>query len=102
MDFSTHVFVINKIGTRVGGNPSVQGISLGFCSPEGMRDGRVRVSKSYTNTIDFMVEDILTAPQYINSKKALFIEPTKGVRKMVVPNTHPFQFINDLKKDAIS
>ena len=68
----------------------------------GLRDNRVRVSKRYTNSLHAIVEDVLSAPQYINSKKTFFIEPTKGIRKMTVPYVHPFKLINQLQQDAIS
>ena len=102
LDYSEHVFAITKVLARASSNPGAQAYSFYFCSPEGLRDTRVRVSKSYTNSLDAIVEDILTAPQYINSKKTFFIEPTKGIRRITVPYIHPFKFINHLKQDAIS
>lgn len=102
LDYSEHVFAITKVIARASSNPGAQAYSFYFCSPEGLRDTRVRVSKSYTNSLDAIVEDILTAPQYINSKKTFFIEPTKGIRRITVPYIHPFKFINHLKQDAIS
>ena len=102
LDYSEHVFTITKVLARASSNPGAQAYSFYFCSPEGLRDTRVRVSKSYTNSLDAIVEDILTAPQYINSKKTFFIEPTKGIRRITVPYIHPFKFINHLKQDAIS
>ena len=102
LDYSEHVFTITKVLARASSNPGAQAYSFYFCSPEGLRDTRVRVSKSYTNSLDAIVEDILTAPQYINSKKTFFIEPTKGIRRITVPYIHPFKFINQLKQDAIS
>ena len=102
LDYSTHVFTITRINSRASPRPGTMVYSLGFSSPEGLRDNRVRVSKSYTNTIDAIVEDILSAPQYINTKKTLFLEETKGIKKTVVPYQHPFKLINQLKMDAIS
>ena len=43
---------------------------------------------------------MLTSKFYINSNKDLFIEPTVGIKKMVVPNMHPFKLINQLKREA--
>ena len=102
LDYSEHVFAITKVLARASSNPGAQAYSLYFCSPEGLRDNRVRVSKSYTNSLDAIVEDVLSAPQYINSKKTFFIEPTKGIRKITVPYIHPFKLINQLQQDAIS
>ena len=102
LDFSTNVFTITKINSRQSPRPGTMTYQLQFSSPEGLRDNRVRVSKSYTNTIDAIVEDVLSAPQYINTKKTLFLEESKGIKKMIVPYVHPFKLINQLKVDAIS
>ena len=102
LDYSTHVFTITKINSRTSPRPGTMVYSLAFSSPEGLRDNRVRVSKSYTNTVDAIIEDVLSSAKYINTKKTLFLEETKGIKKMVVPYVHPFKLINQLKLDAIS
>lgn len=102
IDYTDNVFAITRIINKVSSQPGVQVFSLEFCSPEGLRNYRVRTSKSYTDSIDAIVEDLLTSKFYINSKKTLFIEPTKGIRKIVAPNSPPFRLINQLKVDAIS
>tara|TARA_B100000287_G_scaffold328111_2_gene312591 strand:- start:1021 stop:2412 length:1392 start_codon:yes stop_codon:yes gene_type:complete len=102
LDYSKHVFAITKITSRVSPQPGVNVYGLSFSSSEGLRNQRVKVTKSYTNTIDAIVEDLLSSAKYINSKKTFFIEPTKGVRKIVVPYTNPFKLINQLKQEAIS
>ena len=102
LDYSTHVFTITKVVSRTSPRPGVMVYQLHFSSPEGLRDNRVRVSKSYTNSIDAIVEDVLSSAKYINTKKTLFLEETKGIKKTVVPYVHPFKLINQLKVDAIS
>ena len=77
-------------------------IILHFTSSEMMRNSRTRVSKSYTNSIDKIVIDVLQNERYLNSKKDLFIEGTTGVRKLVAPNSLPFTFIQKLTSEAIS
>ena len=42
---------------------------LSFCSPELLRSNRTKVSKSYTDTIDKTVENILRDSRFINTKK---------------------------------
>ena len=102
LDYSTHVFTITKINSRISTNPSTMVYNLAFSSPEGLRDNRTRVSKSYTDSIDSIVEDVLSSTKYINTKKTLFMEETKGIKKMVVPYVHPFKLINQLKMEAVS
>jgi len=100
IDFTENVMSIYRIDTRVSVSSGTEVFTLHFCSPEGLRDNRVRVSKSYTKSIDNIVKDVLTSKFYINSNKDLFIEPTVGIKKMVVPNMHPFKLINQLKREA--
>jgi hypothetical protein len=102
LDYSTHVFTITKINSRTSPNPGTMVYSLAFSSPEGLRDNRTRVSKSYTDSIDSIVENVLSSAKYINTKKTLFMEETKGIKKMVVPYQHPFKLINQLKMEAVS
>ena len=102
LDYSTHVFTVTKINSRVPARPGVMVYNLAFSSPEGLRNERTRVSKSYADSIDGIVEDVLSSAKYINTKKTLFMEETKGIKKMVVPYLHPHKLINQLKMEAIS
>ena len=101
IDYTENVFSIYKIDTRLMGD-GAEAIVLHFASPEMMRNSRTRVSKSYTNSIDKIVIDVLQNERYLNSKKDLFIEETVGVRKLVAPNSLPFTFIQKLSSEAIS
>ena len=95
-------FAINKVTVREKLNQETQLIALSFVSPEILRDKRVRVSKSFTNTIDQIVESIIKDPRYTNSNKDLYIEPTAGIRKVVCPNMHPYDFIKNLMMEAVT
>ena len=101
IDYTENVFSIYKIDTRIMEGQS-EVIILHFTSSEMMRNNRTRISKSYTNSIDKIVIDVLQNERYLNSKKDLFIEGTTGVRKFVVPNSQPFTFIQKLASEAIS
>ena len=61
---------------------------------------KTRVSKSYTGSISGTVFDILR--NELGSLQDINVEPTLGIRKIVVPNNHPYTIINQLKKEAIS
>ena len=101
IDYSENVFVVYKIKKRQA-DGNMQALELQFTSPEMLKSNRIRVSKSYTNTIDIIAEDILTNERYLNTKKDLFIEPTVGIRKMVVPNLHPYDALTKLATESIS
>ena len=101
IDYTENVFSIYKIDKRIMAD-SAEAIVLHFTSPEMMRNNRTRVSKSYTNSIDKIVKDVLQNERYINSKKDLYIEGTIGVRKMIAPNNQPFTFVQKLASESIS
>jgi hypothetical protein len=101
IDYTENVFSIYKIDTRIMSD-GAEAIVLHFASSEMMRNSRTRVSKSYTNSIDKIVIDVLQNERYLNSKKDLFIEGTIGVRKMVAPNSFPFTFVQKLASESIS
>ena len=101
IDYTENVFSIYKIDKRIMGD-GAEAIVLHFASPEMLRNSRTRVSKSYTNSIDKIVIDVLQNERYINSKKDLFIEGTVGVRKLIAPNSFPFTFVQKLSSEAIS
>ena len=102
MDFTNVPFVTYKVNTRVDANKNTQLINVSFTSPEMLIDKRVRVSKSYTDTIDGIVTSILRDKRYINTLKELYVEPTAGIRKVVCPNLHPFNFITNLATESVS
>ena len=96
IDFSENVLSVYSIGIQEDNSKGSQIIELRLITPESLTNQRVRVSKSYSDTTDRIVEDILTGTNFINTKKNIFIEPTKGNRRIVVPNMHPFNIINNL------
>ena len=81
-DFSENVFAVYKIVNKEEVSNDAQIFTLSFCSPEFLRNNRTRISKSYTDTIDKTVENILRDSRFINTKKKLFLETTSGIRKV--------------------
>jgi len=102
IDFTNVPFTTYKINVREDANKNSQVIQVSFTSPEIIRNNRVRVSKSYTETIDKIVTNILRDKRYVNTLKTLNIEPTSGIRKVVSPNFHPYRFILNLATESIS
>ena len=96
------IFAITKVTAREGLDPNVQLLALTFVSPEILRDKRVRVSKSFTASIDKIIESILTDSRYINTNKNVYLEETAGIRKVVCPNLHPYEFIKNLTMEAVT
>ena len=102
IDFTQSSFAIYKVTVRESISQDTQLLALSFTSPELLRDKRVRVSKSYTDSIDRIVESVLTDARYINTNKDIYIEPTAGIRKIVCPNLHPYAFINNLTQESLT
>ena len=101
-DFGENVFAIFKVLERVDVSNNAQAFTLSFCSPELLRSNRTKISKSYTDTIDIIVESVLRDSRYINTRKKLFLETTSGTRKIIAPNIRPFTFIKNLTDEALS
>ena len=102
IDYTEHSFCAYKIGSRTDLAQGAEVFEISLVSPELFRSVRTRISKSYTESIDKIVEDILRNPLYCNSKKQLFIEPTSGIRRLVIPNKNPFNIIKDLANESMS
>ena len=101
IDFSENVLSIYKIGYVSDVSKSSQMIEVHLISPEFLKNQRLRVSKSYqVKTNDQIIEDVLTNTEYIDTKKNVFIEPTKGSRNIISPNYHPFDLIKILTTES--
>ena len=71
---------------------------LHFCSPELLINDRIRISKTIQGTYTDMIKDVLK--NHLYTKKELFFEETDDLKKLVVPNLHPLEFINRLTQVA--
>ena len=101
IDYTKHLMSVYKIDTRLP-NKNAEAFMLHFCSPELLKNKRIRLSKSYTESTDKIVTDILQNEKSINTGKSLFIEKCKGIKKIISPNKTPYGLISDLATDAIS
>ena len=96
-------FFVYKIVMNTEISKNAQMIELSLVTPELLKNFRTRVSKSYTNTIDNIVQDILQNDNsLIGTKKDVFIDATSGIRRMVVPNLRPYDIIKNLATEAVS
>ena len=91
-----HVY---KITDRRMVNQNLMTYTIHFASREFMRNTRLKVSQSFTGTLDQMVSDI--TKDYLDSRKTLFVETTSNQDTILIPNKTPFDAINDIAKRAI-
>ena len=81
-------------------NPRTQIYTLKFISLEAIRDHQTRISQAFSGGIDQMVIDV--CKNYLNTKKDILVEETKGNYKIVVPRIKPTQAIENFRKNARS
>ena len=102
IDFTENVFCLYEVGNKTPATPKSEIVEIKFCSPELLRNERVRISKSFKETTDQIIKSILENPKYLNTKKKIYLESTAGIRKIVSPNYHPFHLIQNLTRESIS
>ena len=93
-------FVLHSIVARENISSGAQSYSLDIATEDSIRNLKTRVSKSYTDSIDNIVTDVLK--NQLGSSQDLNIGPTSGIRKIVSPNVHPYTLVNMLKKEAVA
>ena len=90
IDFTKNVFVINSIQNRTEVGNKVSMYLLTFSTSELVKNNRTRIKESLTGTYSEIVEQMMNK---VNCKKRIYIEPTRGVKRIVVPNIPPFSVI---------
>ena len=99
-DFEKHPMVIYKIGNRKVQNPRSQVYILYFCSQEAMTNQTVKVRRSMQGEVSNMIGEVCNGE--MNIQKDVFIEPTRGQRKFVIPRWNPFHTLDFLCRNAQS
>src|SRR6056300_1824791 len=77
---------IYKIENRKRVNQSAQVYVLHFCSKEMYFNEKVRVNQALDGTTDSIIRKFVKGRDFLNSKKKLFLEPSKTLNKYVFPN----------------
>ena len=104
LDFTENTFFIHKIAKREEVSVGAQTYELSFVSDAAIINSSKRLSRSYVGSkanIGEMVEDILKKDLGVPSDR-IFVEPTLGTRKLIIPNSKPYTFITRLTKQALS
>lgn len=93
---------IYKIENRKRVNQSAQVYVLHFCSKEMYFNEKVRVNQAFDGTTDTIIRKFVKERDFLNSKKKLFLEPSKTLNKYVFPNKRPYEAIQMLADESIS
>jgi hypothetical protein len=102
IDFSENAFLVHSISKRQKLTGGVQGFVLSFASQELVKNQRLKVTQSLTDTWSNIVKKMLTDKKYLNTKKKIDLEPTAGVKKFVAPNIRPLDIIILGMKQAVA
>ena len=102
IDFNRYHGVIYNVGKRFHTTDRAQTLLLNFTTLESLKNLRTKVSKSFKGNISDMVQTILKSPNFLGTKKPIFIDLTKNNRTFVIPNLSPFKAIDLLKREAVS
>ena len=100
-DFTDHKMAVYSIANKVRVSPTVETLTLNFMSVEGIRDQNVRISRAFDGPYDDAIAKIVKNKWGLNSKKRVFIQPTRENHKFVAPNTRPSDVINMLAAKSI-
>ena len=93
---------IYKITARTGLKPKVQGYMIHFCSKEMIENELKVVSNAQLDTYSTMVANITKNPDFLGSKKNLFLEPSIGLHKHVFSRLRPFDCIDQVSQFTTS
>jgi len=102
IDFSENAFIVHQISKRERFKEGVQGIVLSIVSQELVKNQRLKIMHSFTDTWSNIVEKMITGTSYLNSKKKLQIESTAGIKKFVAPNIRPLDIVIMAMKQSVS
>ena len=102
VDFNNYHAIIYNIEKRFSSSEREHIILMNWTTLDHLKSVRTKISASFKGTISDIVQKIIKDSNYLDSKKPLFIEPSKNIRKFVIPNLTPYQAIKLIKEEAVS
>jgi hypothetical protein len=102
VSFQKYHAIIYNVESRFNGTEREHVFILNWTTLDHYKNMRLKVSQSFSGIISSIAQKILTDEDLLGSNKPLNIEPTKNLRKYVIPNINPFQAINLIKNEAVS
>jgi hypothetical protein len=99
IDFTKNVFIVNSLEKRMDVGNNVQVYMLNFTTSELVKNQRTKVSRSLKGSYSDIVKIMLGE---VDCKKKVYVEPTSGNKRIVVPNIRPFDVIKMATKESVS
>jgi hypothetical protein len=98
---TTYKFTIFSVeGTSVSTTGKASVYTLKGVTKEHFTNSKVQVEKTYNTTVDEMVLDVLA--NEIKTSRPINVEATRGLYKVTVPRSNPFEAIDLLRQKAIA
>lgn len=94
IDYTENVLSVYRVGQVIDASRGSQLVELSLISPEALTNQRMRVSKSYVTSMNDIIKDVLRNNLYLDSRKNLFLEKSKGNMRIISPNIHPFDLVD--------
>ena len=102
IDYTENCFSVYKVGARSDIANSSQVYELSLISPETLRNGKKRISKSYEGEISDIFTNVMRDEKIINTNKDIHVDRTSKIERYVAPNLSPYTFIRNLSREATS
>lgn len=99
---SGHPMYVYKISKRQGVTPRAQTYLLHFCSKELLHNETVRVMNAQTDTYSSITANLVRNPDFLNSAKNIYIEPSFGLHTEIFTNERPLDAIEKLSLKTLS
>ena len=99
-DFTENMLLINSLKVAEHLASGNKMLLLDFSTSDLQKDQRTRINQSYTGSFSDIFKTIMR--DQLDSRKKLYVEPSAGVKKIVVPYLSPFEMINMMKRQAVS
>ena len=82
-DFTENMLLVNSLKVSVPLASGNKMLLIDFSTSDVQKDQRTRINQSYTGSFSDIFKRIMR--DHLNSKKKLYVEPSNGVKKIVVP-----------------
>ena len=100
INYSDNLLAIQSVGKKEYLDHGVELVSINFVTNDFLKNMQTKLSKKMEGSYSSIIEKVLK--EDIKTKKELFISPTVGNKKVVIPNLRPFDFIQMATKESLS
>lgn len=97
-----HLFVYSSNGAETNKNGRLKTYVLKCASAELIPNATATINQRKTGTSEDIIKDLITNSSYLNSKKNVNIEPTKGSQDMLISKLNSYQAIDLVRQRAVS